>query len=112
MRFLLPTLILAVLTLLIFWLMWRSWRRRNDRDRTLAVTEGQLQGQELADFQRVFYVATTPVAAPLERVAVPGLAFRGWARLRVYSDGVEIIVTGERPVTIPARLVEGVTEAQ
>lgn len=112
MRFLIPTLILALITLLILWLMWRSWRRRTERDRGLASGSPGLSGGTIARFERVFYVATTPKDAPLERVAVAGLAYRGWAHVHVRTDGVEVTVTGEHTVTIPAHLVEGVSASQ
>lgn len=112
MKFLIPTLILALITMLVLWLMWRSWRRRTDRDRSIMGASPALTGDTIASFERVFYVSTTPPDAPLERVAVAGLAYRGWANVHVRTDGVEITVTGDRTVTIPAHRVQGVGASQ
>ena len=112
MNFLTSTLVLVALTALLFWLMWRSWRRRGKRDADLAPIETALTGDTIASFDRVFYVATTPQGAPLERVAVPGLAFRGWAQVAVRTDGLEVQVTGEAPVVIAREAITGETLAQ
>lgn len=110
--FLPPTLILVTVTLLLLWLMWRSWKRRSNRDADFLANVAALSGDTLARFARVFYVSTTPSDAPLERIALPGLAFRGWASVQVRTDGVEITVAGERGVAIPLSAVSGVSTAQ
>lgn len=112
MNFFTSTVILAAVTLLLLWLMWRSWRRRGERDAALAPDTSTLVGAELGTFDRVFYVATTPIDTPLERIAIPGLSFRGWASVRVYTDGIEVGVTGEPLVTIPVGLIQGTTDRQ
>lgn len=104
------------LTFLIIWVifagallsfMLMAWRARKRRDAGLAQPELDLGGDILATFERASYVSTTPVGQPLERVAIPGLSFKGWADITVRRDGVEIAVTGERPVTIAASQVHG-----
>lgn len=112
MNFLISSLVLAAVTALLFTLMWRSWRRRGTRDAMLSPEHRELAGDVIVSFDRVFYVATTPVGSPLERIALPGLAFRGWAKLSVQTDGLVVHVTGEAPVVIPREAVTGETVAQ
>lgn len=112
MDFLPPTLILVVVTLFLLWLMWRSWKRRSVRDANILDRTEPLTGDTLAQFPRVFYVATTPSEDPLERLSLPGLAFRGWAAVQVRTDGVEITVAGERGAAIPLSAITGVSTAQ
>lgn len=112
MIFLISTLILGSFTALLMWLMWRSWSRRGRRDAALAPSGVHLTGDALAAFDRVFYVATTPENEPLERVALPGLKFRGWATLRVLTDGIEVTVTGEPTVSLPRDTVLRSSHAQ
>lgn len=110
-QFVLSTLILGSLTALLLWLMSRSWKRRNQRDAELLPTS-QLTGNDIEMFNRVFYVATTPADTPLERLAVPGLQFRGYANISVLTDGIRISVTGEQPVSIPREHISGTTSSQ
>ena len=84
-----------------------AWRGRTRRDAARALPAVDLAGDVLAAFSHVGYVSTTPVGEPLERVAIPGLTFKGWADVTVRRDGVEIAVQGERPVEIPAAQVRG-----
>ncbi|QIM18520.1 hypothetical protein G7066_07635 [Leucobacter coleopterorum] len=62
-------------------------------------------------FPKASYVSTTPVGAPLERVSIPGLRYKGFANLTVRSDAVSIEVTGENPVHISADQVLGCATA-
>lgn len=112
MDFFTSTVILAAVTLFLLWLMWRSWRRRGSRDAVLVPDTPALTGEELGAFDRVFYVATTPIDAPLERIAIPGLSFRGWASVRILADGLVVTVTGEPGVTIPVELIRQTTDRQ
>ena len=112
LTYLYSTLILGAVTALLLFLMYRSWRRRGLRDSALMPSSTPLSGETLASFARVFYVATTPADAQLERIAVPGLAYRGWATLSVKTDGVEITVTGEPTVTIAQSEILGAAQAQ
>lgn len=104
------------LTFLIIWIIFAAailsfmliaWRGRKRRYAGLAQPELDLAGDVIASFTHAGYVSTTPVGQPLERVAIPGLSFKGWADVTVRRDGVEIAVTGERPVTIAAQQVRG-----
>lgn len=93
-------------------LMWLGWRSRNRRDAGVAASSAALSGEVLGSFPRAAYVSTTPVGSPLERVAVPGLRYKGYAEVTVRRDGVSIQVTGEAPVTIAASQVRGSDTAQ
>ncbi|GAA1506140.1 hypothetical protein GCM10009761_05100 [Agromyces terreus] len=88
------------------WLAWRSWRRRVARDETLSAYEvPELAGAARFEAE-VLYVATTPIATPLERLAVDGLAFRGAGRIEVFDEGLVLRIAGERASFVPAdRLV-------
>jgi len=98
-----PTLIVAIITLLVLVAMWWGWRRRSRRDAPLRVNHtvpGSLGDERLA-FD-AFYVATTTHDRPLERLAVAGLGFRARARLSVHDAGLTLAIPGELPVFIPA----------
>ncbi|UTX51798.1 PH-like domain-containing protein [Leucobacter aridicollis] len=105
---------------LILWLVIASgiltfmalaWRARNRRDAGLALPDHGLAGDVVQTFEHVGYVSTTPAGAPLERLAIPGLRYKGWADVTVRRDGVEIAVTGERPVHLAAASVRGTDSA-
>ncbi|WP_427868790.1 hypothetical protein [Leucobacter luti] len=72
-----------------------------------AGSEAPLGGEFVAEFRDVSYVSTTPAGAPLERVAIPGLTYKGFADVEVRRGGVTIAVTGETPVEIAAARVLG-----
>ncbi|MFP3465499.1 hypothetical protein [Leifsonia sp. SIMBA_070] len=105
---LLPTLgILAVLVIVLV-LAIVGWRRRAQRDSSAGggySTPGTLSAPTAeAD---LLYVATTKAGQHLERLVLPGLAFRGAATVAVRPEGVSIAVTGEPPVFVPAAVVTG-----
>lgn len=101
------TVVAVVLVAVAGWLMVRSWRRRTVRDEGLAAypTPAGLGAPTLE--VEALYVATTPEAEPLERLAVEGLAFRGSARLELHAEGVLLRIAGERPSFIPADRIAG-----
>ncbi|HEU4757408.1 MAG TPA: hypothetical protein VFS72_12130 [Agromyces sp.] len=101
------TVIAVVLVAAAGWLMARSWRRRTVRDEGLAAypTPAGLGAPTIE--VEALYVATTPEAEPLERLAVEGLAFRGSARLELHAEGVLLRIAGERPSFIPADRIAG-----
>lgn len=92
--------------------MWSAWRRRTLRDGAVTLVNDALGGDLVAQFDRVFYVATTPPDQPLERLAITGLTYRGYCSINVLSDGVRIQVAGEPTVPVPARDIDGVSVAQ
>lgn len=107
----LPTVIVVLVLLLVLGLMLRSWRRRSRRDAGL--TAGYPAPSESTQSEAVgaLYVATTPRDAPLERLAIRGLAFRARATLTVTDAGLIVAPSGENPVFIPVSALERVTEA-
>lgn len=105
------TVIALVLVGVAGWLMLRSWRRRTVRDESLAayVAPAGLGAPTLEI--EALYVATTPEAEPLERLAVEGLAFRGSARVELHAEGVLLRIAGEQPSFIPADKLVGAGSA-
>lgn len=81
--------------------MWWAWR---GRVRRAAALKPLTDSDQLASPARVtvegLYVATTERDAPLERLAISGLAFRGKAGIAVHDDAVVVAVRGEDPVVI------------
>ncbi|WP_440311494.1 PH-like domain-containing protein [Leucobacter chromiireducens] len=102
-------ILMSSIAVLAFAGMWIAWRGRTRRDAAIAsaTPQPELTGAPLAHFPRASYVSTTPAGAPLERVAIPGLRYKGYAEVTVHGDGVTIAVTGEAPVTIPASQIIG-----
>lgn len=100
------TIVWIVLATGLLTFMAVAWRARTKRDAALKQPVLGLSGDTLEHFAKVGYVSTTPVGAPLERVAVPGLSFKGWAELTVVRDGIAIEIAGEDRIEIPnTRLV-------
>ena len=95
---------IAAIILLGMWLGWRARARRHDG---FAEHGAALVGAVLASFPRVSYVSTTPLGAPLERLSIPGLRYKGFAELTIRTDGASIAVTGEQPVHLPSDRVLG-----
>jgi hypothetical protein len=88
------------------WWAYRAWRRRVIRDEQLSAYPIPALPGEARFATEVLYVATTPIGAPLERLAVEGLAFRGSGRVEVFGEGLVLRIAGEQPSFIPAdRLV-------
>ncbi|TFB55590.1 hypothetical protein [Cryobacterium tagatosivorans] len=107
-----PTVVVVVVLLGIVALMWRSWRARTRRDAGLAAGHpGTGADAPVIASAPVLYVATTPRARPLERLAIRGLGFRARARLTVTAAGVDLSLAGEEPVFIPAAAIELLTPA-
>jgi hypothetical protein len=92
-------------------LMLRSWRRRRLRDGDLGGYPEPDGSEPLLLAVEVLYVATTPADRPVERLAIPGLAFRAEARLELSRAGMLVAATGEPPVFVPAEQITGVATA-
>jgi hypothetical protein len=101
------TVIAVVLVGVAGWLMVRSWQRRTVRDESLAAYPTPAGLGAPAFEVEALYVATTPEAEPLERLAVEGLAFRGSARIELHPQGVLLRIAGELPSFIPADRIAG-----
>ncbi|MFD4420086.1 hypothetical protein ACFWN7_01090 [Agromyces sp. NPDC058484] len=95
----------------VAWLMIRSWRRRTKRDATLSAYPIPPALRAATLDAEVLYVATTPAGEPLERLALPGLAFRGTARVEVSRDGLVLRVAGEPATYLPADRIVAVGKA-
>ncbi|UOE45212.1 hypothetical protein [Agromyces larvae] len=93
------------------WLMIRSWRRRSERDAALSAYPVPTSLGAAAIDCEVLYVATTPEGRPLERLALPGLAFRGSGRVEVAPEGVVLRIAGELPGFLPADRIAGAARA-
>jgi len=109
---LLPTLGILAVVIIVLALAIVGWRRRVRRDSGAGAgysTPGTLSAPTAET--DALYVATTKAGQHLERLALPGLAFRGKAVVTVRPEGVAIAVTGETPVFIPAAVVTGVGAA-
>ncbi|GAA1620358.1 hypothetical protein [Leucobacter chromiireducens] len=101
-------IMMSAIAVLAFAGMWIAWRGRTRRGASAAApSTAPLSGEVLANFPRASYVSTTPEGAPLERVAVPGLRYKGFAEVTVRRDGVSIAVTGEAAVLIPRAQLRG-----
>lgn len=105
-------LIFAAVGVLALASMWLAWRARARRDADIVPGVGPREATPhddatIASFPRVSYVSTTPADSPFERLAIPGLRYRGYAELTVSRGGATIAVTGERPVFIPAADIRG-----
>ena len=106
------TVLMIAIAVLVLGAMWLAWRARAARDAAGAETSEAPAGELLARFPRASYVSTTPAGAPLERVAIPGLRYKGYADVAVRRDGVTIAVTGEAPVHLPAERLAGTGTAR
>jgi hypothetical protein len=108
-------LIVAAIIALAFWGMYRSWKRRT---RESALTAASNLGGSVTDTDTdtavftVFYVATTPTESPLQRLNLPGLAFRAKARILIFAHHIEIAPAGETPTVISATSFLGVRRAR
>ncbi|TFD67934.1 hypothetical protein [Cryobacterium ruanii] len=108
-----PTIITALVLLGVLILMWRSWRNRSRRDASLTAGYPMpgTAGVTLASAE-VYYVATTPRDAPLERLAISGLGFRARAAVTVTDAGIALDLDGNQPVFVPAGSIDAVGSAQ
>jgi hypothetical protein len=104
--------VVIVILVLVFTGMALGWRARHRRQADVAkpaTPPAELGDVALRD--DLFYVATTPADAPLERITVHGLGFRGRAEIAVAAVGIRLDIAGERPAFIPAVDLRGVGRA-
>jgi hypothetical protein len=101
-------IIAGVIGLLV--LMARGWRARARRQSALSSTPVPADEQlgELHLAVTGLYVSTTTAGSPLDRVTLPGLAFRGRVSVTVVDAGVLIAVTGEPQVFVPRHRIRSV----
>ena len=110
--------IMAIISLSVFaalaFVAYKSWSRRS-KAQTLEFGEPQealeFFGELLAQ-ARCLYVATTYAANHLERISAYGLGARGNANVLVFTEGLLIVRTGERPLAIDRSQIHAVEFTQ
>lgn len=108
-----PAILVAAFVAFIFFVMIRAWRKRVRASDAIELNSVIPAGSELVvAIANVFYVATVHSLAPLERVALRGLRFRGWATIHAYNEGVVVRVRGEQAVTLPTAAITGTSPRQ
>lgn len=108
----LPTIGILLVVIVVLVLALVGWRRRVRRDAPAGGGYPAPQAATTATASsEVLYVATTAAGEPLERLALPGLTYRGRGTVEVSADGVQLRVTGEQPVFIPAESLTGIGAA-
>jgi len=104
---LLVTLFLLLLLAAMFW-AWRARTRRQSAFRNPAEAPAtDARGAELGRAS-VLYVATTAAGEPLERLTIPGLAFRGRGVVTVFDEGLSLTIPGEPETFIPRAALRSV----
>ncbi|MDE0545551.1 hypothetical protein [Microbacterium sp. C7(2022)] len=103
--------IAAVAVALIAVLAW-AWIRRTRRDSGIAapVAEAPDSAATIATY-RALYVATTQHAAPLERLAISGLAFRSRGDVTITDAGLALDLTGAPRVFFDTGRIVDVAQA-
>lgn len=112
--YVLPVIILAAITAGIYFLMWRSWNRGKETSAELEAQIGadSLIGDLLLELDSVQYVSTNKKGDALHRVQYPGLRYKGYANIKVLTDGLQITVTGERTVQLKTQQLLAIDDAQ
>ncbi|WP_040164399.1 PH-like domain-containing protein [Microbacterium gorillae] len=103
-------LVMVGVAALILVLMLWGWRRRIRRDAGLTAPTAPIAGASRA-IANGLYVATTAHDAPLERLAVKGMAYRAKVGVDVLDGGVRLTMPGSPIVSIPAAALVGVDRA-
>jgi hypothetical protein len=103
---LLPAVLVTLFALLVLGAMVWAWQARKKRQAAFrqpasVAPDADARGAVLATAP-VLYVATTTAGDPLDRLTIPGLAFRGRGVATVFDEGVSIAIPGE-PETFIAR---------
>jgi hypothetical protein len=106
-----PTAVIIVVVVLVFVAMWIGWRRRARRDAGLVVPDALARPGAPILSTEALHVGSTHHDRPLDRVIVPGLAFRAKAAVDVSEGGVTITSPGESTVAIAASALIGVGTA-
>lgn len=101
---------LLVLASLIVFAMWRGWRARRLASERVAVTFGAAEGEPTAEYEGL-YVATTRHDAPLDRLALPHLAFRSRVRVTVTTAGLALDMPGAPTLFLAASRIVGAGRA-
>lgn len=102
----LGTSISIVIIGLVFFGMYRSWRKRSSRGLDFVLPVFSLV--ELVAYFDVFYVATTEAENVLERVALPGMSYRGYATLGTSTSGVQLTLRSGESLGLPSECIQSV----
>ncbi|MGG7463418.1 hypothetical protein [Plantibacter sp. YIM 135347] len=110
-RIIAALIVAAVLVLALLGMLF-AWRKRVKRDSTIAVAT-PLPDPRPTPIRTatVLYVATSKRDQPIERLALPGLAYRSKVQLEVSAQGLVIDVPGDRPTFVPAAAIASVGQA-
>jgi len=100
-----PGAIVTAFALLLLAAMFFAWRARTRRQSAFrsptATPDADARGSVLTQAE-VLYVATTTAGNPLDRLTIPGLAFRGRGVVTVTTLGVSISIPGEPETYVEA----------
>ena len=88
-------------------LAFYSWRRRIAKQASFLEAPEFVDGNE--DGFKSFYVATTFVNRPLERVVAHGFAHRGIAYLSLSKDNLVVSRLGEKSFAVPVSAISSVS---
>lgn len=103
--------VMIALAVVILGLMAWGWRRRMARDRGFTVPLGVPEHAEVRLREPVFYVATTRIDEPLERLALRGLSFRAHGEAALTDRGLALSLDGSPTVFIEAAALVSVDRA-
>lgn len=90
---------------------WRRRMRRQQRSLVALPEAPALDARQVSGGHRGKYVATTTGGDPYDRIAVSGLAFRGFATVLVHPEGMLIARDGEADIWIAADRIVGIDRA-
>lgn len=89
---------LAIFALMV-WLAYRSWQKKE------LMQSSKIVAPNFIDFRDAgisgFYVATTFVNRPLDRILAHGMGHRGRANFAITNDQLEVLRLGEPSFAIP-----------
>lgn len=108
---LLSALILGAAFLVVLGLLWLGWRAKGRAQSAVPAPmplDEAAFGEPEAAWSDVHYVATTPHDAPLERIVVHGLAFRGRCRIELGRSGLAVRLAGREPFLIPLSAIASI----
>lgn len=95
---------------LVVFAMWWGWRARRLAAARVRVTFREAEGETTAVYDGL-YVATTAHGAPLDRLALPHLAFRSRVQVTVTTAGIALDMPGAPTLFLAASRIEGADRA-
>lgn len=110
MRFWIPTIALAAVTVLVLLAMRRAWRRREE---TTTAEVGELPavpvetGAALTGAFEATYVGSTRSGRWLERLTGQGLGVRAHGTVQLFETGLLVVREGTEDLFLPARTIDG-----